>query len=437
VYFHNHLRTLLISIALLRLSAFIIPSSPLKACKHGNTPSGWRSQGPEFIENGLECALPPNDEDMLEVWKGMMAETKTFDTLLVATPILAPLAALISYETAARVTRFCLDSLIHRTWESVDGNTYQISILTPVVNGIVVPAVSIALGTMTATTVSTLRQRQVEIRNLLNSELCTLDIMRAAITTLRDDDFELESLFDNTENQNNISQTARLTLLMRDYVSRLIRETRPDFNAVHAKIGDNELAAVVSILFAVNSQRQRALAAADAAQNGAKTLMDLRSERLAKLAAVFPPIHYIILALCASSIIVAFLIESDQEVLRFLDALQLRLLFTMLVGAFAGLTALVLDLADIHKGSLRITPLAVQFFYIHDYLSFDLCSRLGLSDVSNDLYLSTSVPIKKQQQIYHYDGGDADDDNTFREKDPDSGPKAIPSEDQSQANMSF
>ena len=48
-----------------------------------------------------------------------------------------------------------------RNYESVDGGAYEIAILTPTINGVVMPALSIAFGTLTATTINTLRQRQL------------------------------------------------------------------------------------------------------------------------------------------------------------------------------------------------------------------------------------------------------------------------------------
>ena len=95
----------------------------------------------------------------------------------------------------------------------------------------------------------------------------------------------------------------------------------------------------------------------------------------------YPPIHYAILGALASSIVLAFLLESDQEVLRFLDALQLRILFTILVGVFSGVTSLVVDLADPFRGAYRITSTVAQFFPLREALIGDVaCKRSALDD---------------------------------------------------------
>ena len=79
----------------------------------------------------------------------------------------------------------------------------------------------------------------------------------------------------------------------------------------------------------------------------------------------------------ASSIVLAFLLETDQEVLRFLDALQLRLLFTILIGVFSALAALVVDLADPFRGAYRITPTVAQLFPLRAAFDYDVCSKQG------------------------------------------------------------
>ena len=102
-----------------------------------------------------------------------------------------------------------------------------------------------------------------------------------------------------------------------------------------------------------------------------------RSNRVAILATAYPPIHFVVLSALASSIVLAFLLETDQEVLRFLDALQLRLLFTILIGVFSALAALVVDLADPFRGAYRITPTVAQLFPLRAAFDYDVCSKQG------------------------------------------------------------
>lgn len=46
----------------------------------------------------------------------------------------------------------------------------QNRLLVPAINGLVIPAVALLFATMTSTTISTLRQRQVDVRRAINME---------------------------------------------------------------------------------------------------------------------------------------------------------------------------------------------------------------------------------------------------------------------------
>lgn len=68
-------------------------------------------------------------------------------------------------------------------------------------------------------------------------------------------------------------------------------------------------------------------------------LTRLRGERFRRLFALqstYPVLHYVLLILLAGSICTAFLMETNQELLIFLSAIQLRILWSMLIGTFSG-----------------------------------------------------------------------------------------------------
>lgn len=78
----------------------------------------------------------------------------------------------------------------------------------------------------------------------------------------------------------------------------------------------------------------------------------------------------------AGSILLAYLFETDAQLLQFLDDLQLRYLFTVLVGAFSALAALCADLADPFRGSFTIAPSAQQLECIRDLIAQESCRDL-------------------------------------------------------------
>jgi len=83
----------------------------------------------------------------------------------------------------------------------------------------------------------------------------------------------------------------------------------------------------------------------------------------------FPPLHYAILTLLASSICSCFLLESDQEALAFLNAVQLKILWTMLIGTFSSLAVVIIDLSDPFNGSYTISPSVLQLFQVRNSLN--------------------------------------------------------------------
>ena len=99
----------------------------------------------------------------------------------------------------------------------------------------------------------------------------------------------------------------------------------------------------------------------------------MRAERLAQLTATYPPIHWAVMSLLGGSILFGFLIESDQSQVQFLDAIQLRILFTMLAGAAAGTAVLCYDLSDPYRGSFTVARAADQFYSLRAAMDQTFC----------------------------------------------------------------
>ena len=118
-------------------------------------------------------------------------------------------------------------------------------------------------------------------------------------------------------------------------------------------------------------------AAGDGGIGGMQPVLALA--RLAHLATTYPAVHYAVLTAIAASIVLAYLVETDQEVLQFLSSLQLRLLFTILIGVFSGVGSVVTDIADPFRGAYRITSTVAQFFPLREALVADVaCKRSAL-----------------------------------------------------------
>ena len=156
------------------------------------------------------CVLPPDDADISATLDDLLTETRGFDLALRAAPIVAPGFAFIAYP-----------------YVEVDGGQYEINILTPTLIGIVMPSLSISFGTLVATTVNTLRQRQLDLRVLLNQELSAVQLLRVG----------LDANFRGATTMNAREADARAALLLEGYVARVIQESSGrSFDAVSVMI---------------------------------------------------------------------------------------------------------------------------------------------------------------------------------------------------------
>ena len=116
---------------------------------------------------------------------------------------------------------------------------YQINIITPAVNGIVVPAIALLFATLVSNTINTLRQRQLDVRTALNMEACE---MRT-----------LQSVVDSFPKRITVQSNLREYLIQ--YASRLIAESKPGVNIIDLEFSgsiDSELNGFLGKLNEIN-----------------------------------------------------------------------------------------------------------------------------------------------------------------------------------------
>ena len=61
-----------------------------------------------------------------------------------------------------------------------------------------------------------------------------------------------------------------------------------------------------------------------------------------------------------------FLMETNQELLIFLSAIQLRILWSMLIGTFSALAVVNYDMRDPFRGSYNVAVSVDQFYTIRE-----------------------------------------------------------------------
>lgn len=278
-----------------------------------------------------------------------------FYAILLALPVAGPLFAFVLWKPILALVHAMLGeekSLLELTQFT----------LTPTTNGIVVSSLATALGTLTSITVWTLRARQLDIRTALNKEACDLKLMESTLIA----DLARNGSRSRAEAECFETLDLQVLALMRMYAARIVSESTPGVNITELErqgVGDTELAGIIRT---INGSTGIPQDLQFDVTNRITRLNDARSSRLASLNTAFPLIHWIILASLASYIAVCFLVEVDQSEGRFLserpeDSTRLRLVFTILVGTFSGLTSLCADLNDPFRGSFTISGTVQQF----------------------------------------------------------------------------
>jgi len=316
----------------------------------------WEAQEPC---QGEFCSLDHHAEEeedqfFLNSQPVTNSENMMFNPIMLI-PIMTPFLAYMTYDDVARTFNFLFDILARdRKWVPVDGGAYQARIIAPAINGIIVPAISILFATLTSNTVSTLRQRQIDIHTNLNSEAGDLRVLSMLVDA-----------YPKSE------QKARCREYLNQYTCRLIAESE-DSKTSKVMFGstDSEMNGFVATLNELAVDMNGNISPPDVvlsqSYGAVVRLNTIRSSRITALQSTYPSLHYGILSLLASSICLAFLLETNQELLIFLNAIQLRILWTMLIGSISALSVVCWDLSFPFTGSYVISNAVDQLKTIRD-----------------------------------------------------------------------
>lgn len=248
-------------------------------------------------------------------------------------------------------------------------------------------------------TINTLRQRQLQIRSSLNSEANNMRMLSTMVDSLPSD-------------LRGVKNHLREYLIQ--YTSRIVAESRPGLSIdLHVFIGsmDSEINGFLGVWnrlsissystmyvdtmlpatttpnysvsqshfdaiqnqFGISSrQRRQTITPFISPQiftevyDALTRLRNERSTRLSALQSTYPGLHYVILSLLGGSICVVFLMETNQELLIFLSAIQLRILWSMLIGTFSSLAVVNYDMRDPFRGSYNVAVSVDQFYTIRE-----------------------------------------------------------------------
>lgn len=236
---------------------------------------------------------------------------------------------------------------------SVVGGIFADNLLRPTITGVVVPVIAIALATLVSTTINVLRDREVQLRTLINKESCDLRLLRRAVF----------GLFGTRQHA---SRRAKALALLCSYVEQLDRES--NVGAVEAiedlqlvgGIAANELDQLTEMLHGIDGAAASRQGSVHYADDLIRSLNEYRSQRVAELLSGFPAIHWGVLILLSFSVCGTFLLASNQPMNQYLNSVSLRALFALLVGVCSGTATICLNLADPFRGTFSILEASAQ-----------------------------------------------------------------------------
>lgn len=328
----------------------------------------------EEIDAGELCLLAWDDDDddfvgeattsssSIQQQKREDAKRLLIDQILFLIPIVVPIVAYFSYENVALLANDVTELLsVDKNFQEVDGGSYRTQIIAPAINGVIMPACAVTFATLLSITISTLRQRQQDIRATINMEAGELRVLQAMV----DKAFPTGSL---------VQDRCRLYLIQ--YTSRLIAESQPttQLDQLEGDGGDSEMNGFLDQMIDLDTEDVRDAVLSESF-GAISRLNSERSTRISALQSTFPALHYAILSVLAFSMCISYLLETNQELLIFLSAVQLKLLWTILVGIFAGLGAVCYDLKDPFQGSYQISKSVDQIYTIRKALRASSCQQ--------------------------------------------------------------
>ena len=107
-------------------------------------------------------------------------EENEYDRSLLISAAIPPFLAFLFWGEISHTVSYVCD-FFGFNGSNVDGNAFATNLLRPTINGVVVPAAGVGTGTLFATTVNVLWNRQLMLRTSINTEVCELRHLRRAL----------------------------------------------------------------------------------------------------------------------------------------------------------------------------------------------------------------------------------------------------------------
>lgn len=234
----------------------------------------------------------PDDYEIIEKEEDVNTNSEIY--LLYTLPFVIPMLGYLLFDPISTITHNTILVLGNKNWVVVDGGQYNAALLTPTINGVVIPTISIALATLVAGTISSLHDRQNVIRSCINKEACDIKQLYTTIQYIGKDA--------------PLNQWRDLLSLLYRYISRLIKESLPtDIDNFSRNINewsaaDSELQTMLKYIYQLDNN----LIDLNTINSMKGLLTELnyhRSNRLTVLQNEYPIIHWGVIALLGFKIL--------------------------------------------------------------------------------------------------------------------------------------
>eukprot|EP00571_Detonula_confervacea_P013616 CAMPEP_0172310474 /NCGR_PEP_ID=MMETSP1058-20130122/11501_1 /TAXON_ID=83371 /ORGANISM="Detonula confervacea, Strain CCMP 353" /LENGTH=507 /DNA_ID=CAMNT_0013023281 /DNA_START=164 /DNA_END=1686 /DNA_ORIENTATION=- len=388
---------------------YISPPSPLEKCDETSAIRKIIDLDMSDNIDDVRRARSLARRDRLARWRDVAVRKEdevrdSQDNTFLMAAYLPALLAYVSWEDVSHGLSWFLES--YGAVKSADANQFRNTLLTPTITGVVVPVIAIALASLISTTVNVLRERQVNLRAYVNKEACELRLLRRAA-------------FGMFGTRQHAGRRARALALMCGYVEQLITECHVgaveglEEMQLSGGISANELDRFAAMLHGVDGAAASRQGSVSMADDLIVSLNGHRSERVALLLSGFPVVHWGVLFVLCLNICIAYLLTSNQQVLQYLNSIQLRFLFGTIVGICSGTAALCWDLSDPFRGTFSIEGASTQLSDLRICLREDVRDALTengeMSSSSRNFFRSMlgGPSISGEDQLSRHSGEDA------------------------------
>jgi hypothetical protein len=324
---------------------------PLQAWNYAKAPDGESLQNAQSVDSiGIKAAQ--NNQQTVKLKK------KNSQVSWWLFPAVAMVLAYTTFPSISRNFHRLVQWMSNDAWlpDTPDKMTLLSNVITQVVNGPVVTSISVLFATLVSVTIETLHSRQQDVQKSLINEFEALISLQSLLSSPLQ-----SSCFREAEKQKFLEGVSSIQTVAT--AESVAEDMRPhsyspcDFIAMGS---DHVLLLCDQVELDARRHSRQQLPQLQLLLSRIRGLVEnIRNERKTRWTAVmsmhFPLAHYLTLALLVSSILVAFLVTTDEADFIFLQGLQVRMLWSVLVTCFSSLAVVIADLSDAYSGVYTVS----------------------------------------------------------------------------------